>query len=288
VKAKEGQVESGVTRNGEVQVAYEDFGKPGGRPLLLISGLDSQMIGWPDGFCEALAGAGFHVVRYDHRDAGLSTHFTGKKKAYELTDMIDDMMAVLDAMGWESANLVGLSMGGGLAQFAALLRPERVTTVTAISAIPQYGQPIRLFRYVRFPGPFRLVFRRYGDSQEEKQRMLVDITRLTEAESLPLDDDWVRETAAEAVRRHVPDRYSRSRQLAAGFAAKLPAGGIARISQPVLALSGDEDPLIRPAAGRALAGVVPHGRFVLVHRMGHMFSASLWPELVSEIDRHAT
>jgi len=53
---------------------------------------------------------GLHVVRYDHRDAGLSTHFTGRKKAYDLTDMIDDMTAVLDAMGWESANLVGLSM----------------------------------------------------------------------------------------------------------------------------------------------------------------------------------
>jgi pimeloyl-ACP methyl ester carboxylesterase len=281
-------VDSGVTRNGEVQIAYEDFGKPGGRPLLLISGLDSQMIGWPDGFCEALAGAGFHVVRYDHRDAGLSTHFSGKKKAYELTDMIDDMMAVLDAMGWESANLVGLSMGGGLAQFAALLRPDRVRTVTAVSAIPQYGQPIRLFRYVRFPGPFRLVFRRYSDSPEEMQRMLVDITRLTEAKSLPLDDGWVRETAAESARRHAPDRYARSRQLAAGFAAKLPPGGIARITQPVLALSGDEDQLIRPAGGRALAQAVPRGRFVLVHQMGHMFSAPLWPELVGEIDRHAT
>ena len=128
-------MESGVTRNGDVQIAYEDLGRPGGRPVLLISGLDGQMIGWPDGFCAALAGAGFHVVRYDNRDAGLSTHFAGKKKAYELTDMIDDMMAVLDAVGWESANLAGLSMGGGLAQFAALLRPERVRTVTAISAI---------------------------------------------------------------------------------------------------------------------------------------------------------
>src|ERR1017187_9685348 len=96
VNLKEGQVQSGVTHNGDVQIAYEDFGKPGGRPLLLISGLDSQMI--------------------------------------------DDMMAALDAMGWESANLAGLSMGGGLAQFAALLQPERVRTVTAISAIPQYGQ----------------------------------------------------------------------------------------------------------------------------------------------------
>ena len=281
-------MESGVARNGDVQIAYEDFGKPGGRPLLLISGLDGQMIGWPDGFCEALVGAGFHVVRYDHRDAGLSTHFTGKRKAYELTGMIDDMMVVLDAVGWESANLVGLSMGGGLAQFAALLHPQRVRTVTAISAIPQYGPPVRLFRYIRFPGPFKLVFRHYGQSPEDMQRMLMDVIRLTEAKSLPLDGEWVRETAAESLRRHAPDRYARSRQLAAGFAAKLPAGGIARIAQPVLVLHGDEDPIVRPAAGRTLARAVPRGRFVLVHRMGHMFSEPLWPELVSEIDRQAT
>ena len=280
-------VHSGVVRNGDVQIAYEDFGEPGERPLLLIGGLDGQMVGWPDGFCSALAAAHCHVVRYDHRDAGLSTHFTGKKKAYELTDMIDDMMAVLDARGWESANLVGVSMGGGLAQFAALLYPQRVRTVTAFSAIPLPRQPIGLFRYVRFPGPFRLVFRRYADSPDGDQRRAMDIIRLTEAKSLPLDDDWVRETAAEALRRHAPDRYARSRQLAAGFAAKLPAGGIARITQPVLALSGDEDPLIRPTAGKVLAAAVPDGRFVLVHRMGHLFSEPLWPELVGEIDRHA-
>lgn len=285
-------MDRGIAPHGDVRIAYEDFGKAGGRPLLLISGLDDQMISsWPDGFCEALAGAGLHAVRYDHRDAGLSTHFTGKTKAYELTGMIDDMMAVLDTMGWESANLAGLSMGGGLAQFAALWHPDRVRTLTLISSIPMQGQPRRgMARYLRFfPGPFKLVFRRYGDSQEEKQRMVMDIIRLTEARSLPLDDEWVRQTATESVRRHAPDRYARSRQFAAGYAAKLPDGGIARITQPVLVINGDEDPLIRaPAAGRALAKVVAHGRFVLVHRMGHLPSAPLWPELVSEISQHAT
>lgn len=285
-------MDGGIAHNGDVRIAYEDFGKAGGRPLLLISGLDDQMISsWPDGFCEALAGAGLHVVRYDHRDAGLSTHFTGKTKAYELTGMIDDMMAVLDTMSWESANLAGLSMGGGLAQFAALWHPDRVRTLLLISSIPMQGQPRRgMARYLRFfPGPFKLVFRRYGDSQEEKQRMVMDIIRLTEARSLPLDDEWVRQTATESVRRHAPDRYARSRQFAAGYAARLPDGGIARITQPVLVINGDEDPLIRaPAAGRALAKMVAHGRFVLVHRMGHLPSASLWPELVSEISQHAT
>jgi pimeloyl-ACP methyl ester carboxylesterase len=91
------------------------------------------------------------------------------------------------------------------------------------------------------------------------------------------------------VRRHAPDRYARSRQFAAGYAAKLPEGGIARITQQVLVINGDEDPLIRArAAGRALAKMVARGRFVLVHRMGHLPSAPLWPELVSEISQHAT
>lgn len=280
-------MDSAATRNGDVQIAYEVFGQPGGRPLLLINGLDGQMIGWPDGFCEALAGAGFQVVRYDQRDQGLSTHFTGKKRAYALTDLIDDMMAVLDAMEWKSANLVGLSAGGGLAQFAALLRPERVRTLTAISAVPQYGNPVLLFRYIRFPGPFKLLFRRYGDSPDEKTRMLMDVTWLGEAKSLPLDEEWLRQVAEESVRRHYPDPHSRARQLAAGRAAKMPKGGIAGISQPVLAINGDEDPLVRPGAGRKIAAKVQNGRFVRVHRMGHLFSPPLWPELVSEIDRHA-
>jgi pimeloyl-ACP methyl ester carboxylesterase len=282
---REALVESGTARNGNVQLAYEVFGKPDGRPLLLINGLDGQMIGWPDGFCEALADDGFHVVRYDQRDQGLSSHFTGRKRAYELTDQIDDMMAVLDAMGWESANLVGLSSGGGLAQYAALLHPGRVRTLTLISAVPQYGNPVLLFRYIRFPGPFRLVFHRYGDSPEEKKRMLADVTRLGSGRSLPLDEEWLERVAGESVRRRYPDPHSRARQLAAGRAAKMPKGGIAGITQPVLAINGDEDPLVRPAAGRKIAAKVRNGRFVLAHRMGHLFAPPLWPELVDEIDR---
>jgi pimeloyl-ACP methyl ester carboxylesterase len=283
----ENGVQSGTAHNGKVRLAYEVFGKPGGRPLLLINGLDGQMIGWPDGFCEALTDDGFQVVRYDQRDQGLSTHFTGRKRAYEFTDLIDDMMAVLDAMGWESANLVGLSSGGGLAQYAALLHPERVRTLTLISAVPQYGNPVLLFRYIRFPGPFKLVFHRYGDSPEEKKRMLMDVTRLTVGRSLPLDEEWIDRVAEESVRRHYPDPHARARTLAAGRGARMPRGGIAGISQPVLVINGAEDPLVRPAAGRKIAEKVRNGRFVLVPRMGHLFAQPLWSELVSEIDRHA-
>lgn len=280
-------VQSGVARNKDVEIAYEVFGSSGARPLLLINGLDGQMIGWPDGFCEALVQAGCQVVRYDGRDQGLSTQFTGKKRVYNLADMIADMMAVLDAMGWASANLVGLSAGGGLAQFAAVLYPDRVRTLTLISSVPQYGNAILLFRYIRFPGPFKLAFRRYGDSLPEKKRMLIDVMRLIEAKSLPLDRNWLEQVANESLRRRYPDPSARARQLAAGRAAKLPPGGIGRIKQPVLVISGDEDPVVRPAGGRKIAATVQNGRFVLVHQMGHLFSEPLWPQLVSEIDRQA-
>ncbi|MGH3304609.1 MAG: alpha/beta fold hydrolase [Streptosporangiaceae bacterium] len=117
--------------------------------------------------------------------------------------------------------------------------------------------------------------------------MLTDVRRLTAGRSLPPDEEWVRQVAAESVRRRSPDPRARSRQLAADRAARPPKGGIAEISQPVLALGGDEDPLGWPAAGPKIAETVQDGRFVLVHRMGHLFSRPLWPELVGEIERHA-
>jgi pimeloyl-ACP methyl ester carboxylesterase len=286
-KPDSGKPDSGVARNGEVELAYEVFGQPAARPLLLINGLDGQMIGWDGRFVAALVAAGFQVVRYDQRDTGLSTSFSGRKRAYEFTDLIDDMMAVLDAVGWESANLAGLSSGGGIAQYAALLRPGRVRTLTLISAVPQYGNQFLLFRYIRFPGPFKLVFRRYGDTAEDKKRMLMDVARMAGSKSLPLDEEWLGQVAEESVRRRYPDPHSRARQLAAGRTAKMPKGGIAKISQPVLAINGDEDPFVRPAAGRKIAETVPHGRFVLVHGMGHVLSAPLFPEVVTEIDRLA-
>jgi pimeloyl-ACP methyl ester carboxylesterase len=89
------------------------------------------------------------------------------------------------------------------------------------------------------------------------------------------------------MRRRYPDPHSRARQLAAGRAARMPRGGIAGISQPVLAINGGEDPIVRPAAGRKIAETVQHGRFVLVPQMGHLFAAPLWPQLVSEIGQHA-
>src|SRR5262245_20534137 len=179
-----------MARNGHIRIAYETFGSPAGEPLLLIMGLDFQMVWWPDGFCTALAERGFHVARFDNRDTGLSTHFpspprenpfkvlfTGSAKPpYTTYDMVDDAIAVMAALGWDSAHLLGGSLGSAIAVATAILYPERVRTVTGMMTAP-VGR-IDTLRYVKFGFFLRLTRHlarlRLPDTDEGAVRTLVE------------------------------------------------------------------------------------------------------------------
>src|SRR4051794_24706664 len=117
-----------IARHGDLEIAYERLGDPSGEPLLLVMGVGAQMVGWPDGFCALLGKRGFDVVRFDNRDAGLSTHLDDAppvrrlrpRPVYSLSDMAGDAVAVADAVGWSAAHVVGASMGGMIAQTVAI------------------------------------------------------------------------------------------------------------------------------------------------------------------------
>lgn len=286
-------------RNGQVEIAYETFGDPAGQPLLLLSGLDYQMVWWPEEQCRALAGRGYHVARFDYRDTGLSTAFTSpapdsasawkallkgsKTPAYSGQDMIEDILAVLGALRWDSAHLLGVSMGAGMAQFLAVLHPDRVRSLTLISGIPMGGSPLGMLRYMHLGAFARLATRRYGPGRADQERMLVDVLRATYTDRYPLDEQWARRTATVSYDRRPPDPAARARQLAAGRTIKLPAGGPAAIRVPALVIHGDQDPLIRPAASRALAGRIPGARLITYPGMGHGLPPALWPAAEDEI-----
>src|SRR5919198_5575288 len=132
-------------RAGDVEVCYETFGDPGDPALLLVMGLAMQMLGWHEDLCEELAGRGFFVIRYDNRDVGRSTKMPGRPPttwqlirrdkraaAYQLTDMANDGVAILDHLGIARAHVVGASMGGMIAQTLAARRPERVLSLASI------------------------------------------------------------------------------------------------------------------------------------------------------------
>ena len=290
-------MDTAFARNGEVEIAYETFGAPGGQPLLLLNGLDYQMVWWPEALCTALAERGFHVARFDYRDSGLSTHFAAavgggpwrvllagaRTPPYRGEDMVDDILAVQDALGWKSAHLLDVSMGAGMAQLTAMLHPERVRALILISGIPVGGNPLRMLPYLRLGTFARLATRRYGPSREEQERMLVDVLSATYTSTYPLDEGWARRTATESYDRRPPAPAARQRQLAAARAAKTPEDALARITAPTLVIHGDADPLVRPAASRALTRAISRRPYGDLSRHGPRPAPGLWSAALDEI-----
>jgi pimeloyl-ACP methyl ester carboxylesterase len=284
--------------NGDVRIAYETFGAPGGEPLLLIMGLDFQMVWWPDGFCDALAERGFHVARFDNRDTGLSTHFASRTRENPLTvlfrgwpdppytgyDMVDDGLAVASALGWNSLHVMGGSMGSAIGMGTAILHPERVRTLTCLLTAPL--RRIDTVRYLKF-GTFRRFARiRQPDTDEGAVRTLVEIARLLAAPGEPFDETWARHVAEISHARSPRSRGTTQRQLAAGRAADDLPRRVGEITAPTLLVNGAEDPLVRPSAAAALARRIPGARAVVQPRMGHTIPEAVWPALADLVAAH--
>lgn len=287
-------------RNGPVSIAYETFGDLAhGRPLLLIMGLDFQMVWWPEGFVDRLVDAGFAVVRFDNRDTGLSTSFApiarprplrallgGVTPAYTSRDMLDDALAVMDAVGWADAHVLGGSMGAALGQGLAMEDPQRVRSLVSVMGAPADAGVLGTLRYVR-PGVFRTLVRiRSGETDEERVDALVEIYRAVGASpSYPFPEQWARETARVSHARRPRDQATTQRQLAAGRAHRFP--GLATITAPTLVISGLDDPLVHWTAGRDTARRIPGARFVGHPGMAHAMPAELFDEIVRDVRRLA-
>lgn len=273
-----------------VTIAYERLGPADGEPLLLIMGLGMQLLAWPDEFCAMLTDRGYSVVRFDNRDAGESTHWThaGNPRLldvltrpravapYRLTDMAADAVAVLDAVGWPTAHVVGASLGGMIAQTVAIEHPGRVRTLTSIMSTPapQIGRP-RL-------AAFAALGRRPATTRDEAAERTVRTFTAIGSPGYPRDEEWLRDVGRRAYDRG-SDPAGARRQLAAIRASGDRRAALAEVSVPTLVLHGDADPLVRVAGGRATAAAVPGARLVVYPGMGHDLPRPLWPQFVAEI-----
>ncbi|NUR69417.1 MAG: alpha/beta hydrolase [Hamadaea sp.] len=288
------------TQNGSAKIAYETFGDPSGEPLLLIMGLDFQMVYWPDDFCRTLVDRGFFVARFDNRDAGLSQHFTSVQQrhpvaalfrrdrmpAYTGADMVGDGLAVMDALGWKSAHVAGASLGGFLAVATALGHPDRVRSLALLLATPS-GTRASL-RYIRFGFLGKMAKIKHPDTDEGAIQTLVDISRAQSSPGNPVDVTWARQVAEIAHHRAPRDQSGTQRQLAAvrsypGLSARrLP------VSAPTIVVNGEDDPLLRgPAAARALAKAIPGATATVLPAMGHDLPAPHWSRIADAIAANA-
>jgi pimeloyl-ACP methyl ester carboxylesterase len=281
-----------TARHGDVEIEYETVGTIG-EPLLVVLGTGVQMPMLHDEFCAVLVDHGFRVARFDNRDAGRSTHFSTAGKpspwtlltrpasaaGYGLADMADDAVAVLDAVGWGQAHIVGISQGGMIAQKVATRHPSRILTLTSISATPsaRIGRPtiatlLALLRSTRL----RIT------SPETFARHLVELQTVLSSGTYPVDEAWLREVGAECYNRSY-DQAGVQRQSAAFQAGGDRRAELAALRLPTLVVHGEQDRIIRPVGGEATAAAIPGSRLVTYPGMGHELPRPLWPAIAGEI-----
>jgi pimeloyl-ACP methyl ester carboxylesterase len=277
-----------------ITLCYETFGERSDPTALLIMGLGTQMVAWHEDFCRQLAAAGLHVVRFDNRDIGRSTHMQGapptirqlltrSKRAahYRLADMADDAARLLGELELAPAHVIGASMGGMIAQTLAARRPELVRSLTSImsnTGALSNGQPaLRLY-------PFFL--RRPAAGRDAYVAHFERLFAAIGSRGLPRDPEEIRQLAALSYERD-HDPAGPGRQLAAIIASGDRTSELREIEAPTLVLHGTADPLVRPSGGRATARAIAGAKLKLVQGMGHDLPRAAWTEIIDAIVQNA-
>jgi pimeloyl-ACP methyl ester carboxylesterase len=277
-----------------IRIWYREEGDPSGEPLLLIMGLSSQLIAWPQEFVDELGGRGFRVIRFDNRDCGLSDKIEGgsydlleadhsaKAAAYQLTDMADDSVGLLDHLGIEQAHIVGASMGGMIAQTIAIHHPAKVRSLCSImstTGAPFVGLPtLAAAIAVSLPTPPE----RNKAIPHIANVMRVIGSRTHEAE----EREYRLNLATESYDRMFYPQGGR-RQLAAILAAPNRTQALRNVKVPTLVIHGGEDSLINISGGRATRDAVPDSTFLEIPTMGHDLPQAVQAEAIAEIDANA-
>jgi pimeloyl-ACP methyl ester carboxylesterase len=287
-------------RANSINLEYETFGDRAHPAMLLVMGLGAQLVFWPEDFCQALADAGYYVIRFDNRDVGLSSkieHPTRPKLAraaiasmfgikvkapYTLDDMAQDTIGLLDALELPRAHVVGVSMGGMISQIVAAKHPQRVASLTLVMTTS--GNP-------RLPGPrldlrLRLVRPPAAFDRDTLIKHSMETWQLIGSPGYPPQEQALRSKVERAYDRS-SYRHGLARQTLAIIASGSRVPLLRRITAPTLVLHGQDDPLVPVACAHDLARHIPHARLEVVHGMGHDLPPQLLPKFAELIAGHA-
>jgi pimeloyl-ACP methyl ester carboxylesterase len=272
---------------GAVDLCVEEFGDPGLPALLLVAGAASSMDQWEPELCRRLADTGRHVVRYDHRDTGRSTTSAPGRPDYRSEDLFSDPVRLLDGIGIGRAHLVGVSMGGGIAQVVAIQHPDRVCTLTLMSTSAAGER--RDDSSLPPPEPrLAATFEHPAPDPEWTDREAV-ISHLVETErpyagTLGFDEEAARRRNAHVVDRSIDVAAAANHWSLEGDSPSFP---MSSIGVPTLVVHGTADPLFPLPHGESLAAEIPGARLVVIEGLGHEVPPpQLWDSLVDEIARH--
>lgn len=279
-----------------VEICYQTFGDPTAEPLLLVMGLGGPMTWWDTELCEQLAGAGFHVIRYDNRDTGRSSRGVGRvtrrdlvrafvgapaRAPYSIADLAADAFGLLDHLGIASAHVAGISMGGMIAQTMALEAPARVRSLASIMSTT--GR-----RSVGHQSP-RLIPTLLAGRGPEREAYVagsMQVWKLIGSPRFPQTETKLRKRAGETFDRGV-SRSGVLRQMMAVLTQPDRTKALGSVTTPTLVLHGLADRMVHVSGGRATSAAVPGSRLVLIQGMGHDLPPALFSTFVREIRRNA-
>ena len=272
-----------------IELYYEQNGDLSGKPLLLIMGLSSQLIAWPQPLVDDLAGRGFRVIRFDNRDCGLSTHLDGVPlnpivrpdlAPYFLANMADDAASLLSHLGVDKAHVVGASMGGMIAQLLTLNHPDRVSSLCSImstTGAPNVGRPT--------PEAQAAVLEPVPTEREAAITHLVGVLKIIGSKTSPLSDEEARRQIGEAYdRAFYPE--GTARQSRAILAAPNRTSQLGGVTVPTVVIHGAEDSLIDVSGGEATAKAIPGATLRVFEHMGHDLPEHTWEEIGKLIDEN--
>ena len=261
-------------------------------------GLGAQLPMWPDGFCAQLVDRGYRVIRFDHRDTGLSAKMHGSRAAgslyprigryllglpsrvpYTLVDMTQDVVALLDHLSITRAHVVGASLGGMIAQILAAAEPDRVASLGVIMSTT--GKPLSALPAWRV---IRLAFDSPAKDAPAEEKLASEVRNIAVFNGpnfLPPEPELRRRV------RELADRCTYPAGMLRQFDAVLGTGSLLgyskAITAPTVVLHGSVDPMVRPRNGRAVAAAIPGARFVVVNGMGHDLPEPVWPPIIETL-----
>lgn len=281
-----------------IEIFYDEIGAADDTPLLLICGIGNQMIRWDVRFCQQLAARGHRVIRFDNRDVGLSSKIEDRggssigdafraisarqpiDAAYTLSDMAADAIGVLDALGIEKAHVVGMSMGGAIAQTMAIEHPTRLRTLTAVMAtsgghdLP--GATGEAMGMLLHPRP---------KTRDEAIERALTAEQVLSGPKYRSEPERVRQQAELAYdRSFYPQGFGR--QLVAILASGSRRERLAQVNIPTLVIHGDADPLVPVQGGIDIAKHVPGAKLHIIEGWGHTLPPTVWQELIDQISTH--
>jgi pimeloyl-ACP methyl ester carboxylesterase len=288
-----------IARANGIDICYEIFGDASAEPIVLIMGLGAQMIEWQEDFCWQLAARGFRVIRFDNRDIGKSSQLSGGKRLtplellklrflkiplaapYKIRDMAEDAVGLLDALGIKSAHVVGLSMGGMIAQEIAISFPQRVHSLTSIMSTtgnPKIPPPTREATAVLMAPP--------PATREEYLVRFAQTWKVLRVGSFPQDEALDRARAERTFERGL-NPAGVGRQLRAILASGSRKERLHAVKAPTLVIHGTVDPLVHPMGGKDTAASIPGAKLLMIEGMGHALPIPMWPQVIEAIDKHA-